>query len=119
MEIIGLILLGIVAGVAGGLFGIGGGIIIVPVLVLLFGLTQKTAQGTSLVALIAPVGIFAVMNYYREGQADLMKGVLIGLGFLAGGYLGSRIALGLDPDTMRKSFAVFLVIVGVYMFLKK
>jgi len=119
MVTLGLILLGVVAGVAGGMFGIGGGIIIVPALILLFGYTQHKAQGTSLVALLAPVGALGLMNYYRENNADLVSGAWIALGFFGGAFLGSRIALGLDPDVMRKTFAVFLVVVGIYMFVRK
>ncbi len=111
--------IGLVAGVGGGLFGIGGGIIIVPLMVLAFGMTQQMAQGTSLVALLAPVGLLGVMNYYKSGMVDFPKGGVLALGFVGGAYLGSKIAVGLDPELMRKSFAVFLVLVGVYMYFKK
>lgn len=114
-----LILGGVLAGVCGGLFGIGGGIIIVPFLILAAGFTQKKAQGTSLVALLAPVGLFGLLEYWKEGQADLAKGAWIALGFVAGAYLGSRIAIGLDEMVMRKAFAIFLVAVGAYMFFRK
>ncbi len=119
MTILGMILIGVVAGVAGGLFGIGGGVIIVPLLVLAFGFTQHKAQGTSLVALLAPVGLLGLMNYWKENNVDLAKGLWIALGFLGGAFFGSKIALGLDPNTMRKSFAIFLVVVGGYMFFRK
>lgn len=119
MEIVLCLVIGIIAGIAGGLFGIGGGIIIVPALAFLLGFSQKKAQGTSLVALLAPVGILALMNYYRENQVDLAKGAYVALGFLVGAYLGSKVAVGLDDDLMRKMFSIFLIAVGVYMFFKK
>ncbi len=119
METVICIVIGLVAGIAGGLFGIGGGIIIIPALVLTLGFTQKKAQGTSLVALLAPVGILGLMNYYRENQVDLAKGAYIALGFLVGAFFGSKIAVGLQDDLMRRLFSVFLIAVGVYMFFKK
>ena len=119
MEIALYLLLGLAAGIGGGLFGIGGGIIIVPALVLLAGFTQQKAQGTSLVALLAPVGIFALINYYKSENVDFKVGAFIALGFLGGGYFGSKIALGLSPDVMRKAFSVFLVLVALSMWFKK
>jgi uncharacterized membrane protein YfcA len=113
------LLLGLLAGVLGGLFGIGGGIVIVPALVFLLGYGQKMAQGTSLVALLAPVGLLSVFNYWREKQADLVNGAWIAFGFFAGAYFGSKIALGLDETMLRKAFSGFLAAVAVYMFFKK
>ncbi|HRF60906.1 MAG TPA: sulfite exporter TauE/SafE family protein [Fimbriimonadaceae bacterium] len=119
MWIVYCIIIGLAAGVLGGLFGIGGGIIIVPALGLAFGFSQHKAQGTSLVALLAPVGLLALMNYYREGNADLVKGAWIAAAFFVGAFLGSKIALGLDEVMMRRGFALFLVAVAAYMFFKK
>lgn len=109
---------GIAAGIASGLFGIGGGIIIVPILVYIFGYTQIAASGTSLVALLLPVGIFAVMNYWREqkiGGEQISAGLLIGLGIAAGALLGSQIAVNVNQDALRKAFSVFLVIIAIKM----
>ena len=108
MGTILLLLIGVTAGVSGGFFGIGGGILIVPALVGFAGFTQQKAQGTSLVALIAPVGLFALGEYYRRGEVDLRGGAWIAGGFLIGGWVGSRFATGLDEVTMRRFFAVFL-----------
>jgi uncharacterized membrane protein YfcA len=119
MEALWCVAIGIAAGMAGGMFGIGGGVIIVPALVLLLGYGQHRAQGTSLVALLMPVGLLGVMNYYREQNADLVKGAWIGLGFLAGAFAGSRIALGLDPEAMRRCFALFLIAVGLFMLIRR
>lgn len=115
MLIVIPIVIGVLAGVLGGMFGIGGGLLIVPALVAIFGYSQQKAQGTSLVALLAPVGILALMQYYRRGDADLRVGALIAVGFLLGGYLGSGIALNLDETTMRRSFALFLVLVAGWL----
>ena len=114
-----LLIGGLVAGVLGGLFGIGGGIVIVPFLVLALGFDQHKAQGTSLVALLAPVGILGLINYWKEGSADLKSGGLLALGFFLGAWGGSRIALSLPEDMMRKGFAGFLVLIGLYLFLRK
>ena len=113
-EAIALVI-GLLAGVLGGTFGIGGGILIVPALVLAFGFTQQKAQGTSLVALIAPVGILALIEYHKKGDADVKLGLIIAAGFLVGGLYGARIALSLDPLTMRRVFALFLLAVAAWM----
>jgi uncharacterized protein len=112
-------LIGLGAGVCGGLFGIGGGIVIIPALVYFLGFGQKTAQGTSLVALLAPVGLLSVVNYYKEKQLDMAAGLWIAGGFFIGAYFGSKIALNLDELVLRRSFAVFLVVVGVQLFFRK
>lgn len=119
MQTVICLLLGLVAGVAGGLFGIGGGIIIVPTLVYALGYSQHRAQGTSLVALLAPVGLLGVWNYYRAGNADIRAGILIAAGFVLGVYGGSKLALDLNELVMRRAFAVFLLLVAVQLFLKK
>jgi uncharacterized protein len=121
MEWLVLLAIGLGAGVAGGVFGIGGGIIIIPALLFLLpGLfpTQHKAQGTSLVALLAPVGLLALMKYYKEGNANLVAGAWIAGGFFGGAYLGSLIATGMSDILLRKAFAVFLAIVSVYLFFK-
>ena len=119
MPVIGFILLGLGAGFLGGSFGIGGGIVIVPALVYLAAFDQKRAQGTSLVALLAPVGLFGLMNYWRAGKADLVAGAWISAGFLGGAFFGSKLALSLNEVVLRKSFSLFLVLVAVQLFFKK
>lgn len=113
------LVIGLIGGIAGGLFGIGGGIIIVPLLILAFQFEQQKAQGTSLVALLAPVGLLAVKNYFDKQMIDVTKGIWIAAGFVGGAYLGSKFAVDLDPLIMRRSFAVFLVLVASYLFFKK
>jgi len=113
------VLLGIAAGVSSGLFGIGGGIILVPGMIYLLGFTQKRAQGTSLMALLLPIGIFAVWQYWKQNAVDLVVGGYIIAGFLFGSIFGSRIALSLSDVVLRRCFAAFLVIVAIQLVLKK
>ncbi|MCE9560041.1 MAG: TSUP family transporter [Armatimonadetes bacterium] len=115
MDLIFAAIIGMVAGVGGGLFGIGGGIIIVPCLVAALGFTQHKAQGTSLVALLAPVGVLSVMNYYKAENVDLRIGGVVAAGFFGGAFFGSKIALGLDEVAMKRGFAVFLLCVAAWM----
>ena len=113
------LVIGGLAGVLGGTFGIGGGILIVPALAAFLGFSQQKAQGTSLVALIAPVGILALAQYFKRGDADLRIGGIVALGFFFGALGGSKLALGLDESVMRRSFAIFLILVGSWMFFEK
>jgi uncharacterized membrane protein YfcA len=95
-----------------GVVGIGGGILFVPALVWLLGMSQHKAQGTSLGALLAPVGIFAFMEYYRKGNADLRVAILISAGFLVGAYFGAVGAQHISEVWLRRIFAVMLVVIG-------
>ena len=119
-TIMGLLLVGLAAGVLSSMAGIGGGLIIVPSLVFFFAFSQKMAQGTSLALLLPPIGIFAVMNYYKAGYVDVKVAGLLVVSFIIGSYLGSKIALGL-PDTMlKKIFGIFLALVAIkYLFFDK
>jgi uncharacterized membrane protein YfcA len=113
-----LILIGILAGILAGFFGIGGGLILIPFLVLALGFPQHMANGTSLVALLAPVGIFGVLEYYKAGKIspdNIKAGLIIAVGMLAGVYLGSRGALLISSTVLRKSFAIFLLLVAIRM----
>ncbi len=110
-----LILVGIAAGMLSGLVGVGGGIIIVPSLVYFIGFSQKTAQGTSLGMILLPVGIISVLQYYKQGHMDLKVVGILALGFLAGSYYGSKIALSLPEYTVKKIFAVLMLLIAVKM----
>lgn len=114
-TIIILILVGIAAGMLSGLVGVGGGIIIVPALVVFLHFSQKSAQGTSLGILLLPVGILAVWQYYKQGFIDVKIVGLVSLGFLAGGFIGSKLALVLSENVVRKIFALFMIIMAVKM----
>ena len=102
-------LVGFFAGVLSGLVGVGGGIIIVPCLVIFLGFSQQAAQGTSLGLLLLPVGIFAVINYYNKGYIDVKVVLVMSIAFIAGGWLGSKLALQLSQEVLRKIFAVVLI----------
>ena len=113
---LGLLLVGLVAGYFSGLIGIGGGVIIVPALVLLFGFNEHTAQGTTLALLIPPIGILAVMSYYQKGYVDIKTAIIICIGFVIGGFIGGKMAVGITETTLRKVFAVVLILLGAKMF---
>jgi uncharacterized protein len=117
-TIIFLMLIGILAGVFSGLIGIGGGIIMVPMLLLL-GLTQHQAQGTSLATLMIPVTFLAVMNYHNEGHVQWKYAGIIAVCFFIGGFLGSKIAINLDQSVVKKIFAVVLIIVAGKLLFEK
>ena len=110
-----VILIGVAAGMLGGMVGVGGGLIIVPALVYFLGISQHSAQGTSLGLILLPVGILAVLNYYKQGHVDFKIVGLLAVGFLAGSYFGSKIALSLPQDTVKKIFAAFMIIVAIKM----
>ena len=105
--------IGLLAGVLSGLFGIGGGIVIVPLLILLVGLTTTQAAGTSLAALLLPVGALGALEYWRGGFVDLGFAAILALGLLIGAYLGARLGISLPVETVQRAFGVLLVVVGV------
>lgn len=111
--------LGLFAGTISGIVGIGGGVIIVPALIFLFGFTQHMAQGTTLALLIPPIGLLAAYTYYKNGYVDLKVGSLICISFFIGGLFGSKIAVGLPNEFLQKVFGAVMMIIGMYMFLKK
>ncbi len=112
---IGLLFLGIIAGYFSGLVGIGGGVIIVPALVFIFGFSQHTAQGTTLALLVPPIGILAVYSYYQKEFVDMKSAIIICIGFIIGGFIGGKMAIGLSEDLMKRIFAIVLIIIGVIM----
>jgi len=107
------LLIGLAAGLLSGLFGIGGGILIVPALLLVARMPLATATGTSLGALLLPVGALGAWQYYRNGHVDVRASLLIALGLLLGAYFGARVAQDLDPTLARRAFAGFLLVVSV------
>ena len=113
------ILLGLIAGIFSGLIGIGGGIIIVPALVILFGLSQHQAQGTTLALMVPHIGILAAWKYYSQGYVDIRIAAFICLGFFFGGLLGAKIASGVSNEALSKVFGVVLILVGAKMILGK
>jgi uncharacterized protein len=118
-QILLYILLGLLAGVLSGLIGLGGGIIVLPALVLIFGLSQHMAQGTTLAMLLPPIGILAVWTYYGKGFVDVKIAALLCVGFVLGGYIGAKIAVNLPAATLQKVFGVALLLISVKMILGK
>ncbi len=114
-TIIILILIGLAAGILSGLVGVGGGILMVPALVLILGFTQKQAQGTSLGIMLLPVGILAVIQYYKQGYVNFQMVFIIAASFVLGGFLGSKIALNISDEKMKKVFGVILLLVSLKM----
>lgn len=118
-QIIYLLLIGLAAGFLSGFLGIGGGIIIVPALVGLLGFSQLNAQGTSLAFLLPPIGILAVMNYYKTENVDLRAAAIMAVTFLAGSYVSSKLAVNIPVHIVKKTFAVFLFIYAIKLFFGK
>lgn len=114
-SILILIIIGIIAGMLSGLVGVGGGIIIVPALVYVLHFSQKQAQGTSLAVLAIPVVAIAAFHYHKAGHINLKLIPFIAIGFIAGGYLGSKIAIALPENTVKKIFAILLLLVAAKM----
>lgn len=114
-----VLLIGLLVGAFSGIVGIGGGILMVPALIFFFHMSQHRAQGTSLAAMLAPVGILAFLEYYRHGNADLKMGLLLAAGFTAGGFFGGIGAQHISELMLRRIFAVTLVVVGVKMLFTK
>ena len=109
------LLLGVAVGILSGVIGIGGGILIIPVLVYAFHMSQHKAQGTSLGALLLPIGLFAFLEYYRAGNVDVRAAIAIAVGFLVGGYFGGVWAQHISDLALRRGFAVVLILVAVKM----
>ena len=111
-QIVIIAVIGLVGGLLSGLFGIGGGLVIVPGLVLLAGFPIATAAGTSLGALLLPVGLFGALEYYRAGHVDIRAAAIVAVGLAIGAYFGARIGTSLSPELAQRAFGVFLLIVG-------
>jgi uncharacterized membrane protein YfcA len=109
------VLLGLLAGFLSGVVGIGGGVIIVPALVFLFGFTQHQAQGTTLALLVPPIGILAAWTYYKQGDVNLEPAAFICLGFLLGGLLGAKLAVHLSDIVLERVFGVMLLLIALKM----
>lgn len=110
-----LVIIGLMAGVFGGMFGVGGAIIMIPALVFFLGVDQHTAQGTSVAIMLPPIGLFAAYNYYKAGQVNIWYAVIIAITFMAGGYFGSLIALKIPESLLKKLFGILLLILALRM----
>ena len=117
-PIIMLLIIGLVAGITSGFVGIGGGMIIVPALIYFHGMTQHGAQGTSLAMMLPPIGVLAVVSYYRAGHVNFGHAAVLAATFIVGAYLGSRWSLKLNPTVVRLIFALFMLYVAGSMAVK-
>ena len=113
------IVLGLAAGILSGIVGIGGGVLIVPALVFLFGFTQQQAQGTTLALLVPPIGLLAAWTYYQHGLVNIRIALFIALGFILGSLLGARFAVGLSNTVLEKYFGAVIILIGLKMLLGK
>jgi len=110
-----LVAIGLVAGVFAGMFGIGGGLVIVPALMLILKMQPLDAIGTSLAALIPPVGLLGAFEYYQKGHINVVYALIIAAGLFVGAFFGARIMIGLDPATIKRLYAVFLIAIAARM----
>jgi uncharacterized protein len=115
-EVAKMLVLGVSAGVLSGMFGIGGGLVIVPMLIVFFGFDPKSAVGTSLFALLLPTGLLGALEYWKRGELRLLPGLLIAMGLFCGAYFGARITGVISTATMKRAYGVFLVLVAIYFF---
>ncbi len=113
-PVVAMLTLGLVAGVLSGMFGIGGGLVIVPALIIGFGFPPKSATGTSLFALIWPVGLLGVLEYWKRGELKIVPGLVIAIGLFFGTYFGAKLTGMLSKATMMRLYGVFLLSVGTY-----
>ncbi|MFL0198526.1 sulfite exporter TauE/SafE family protein [Clostridium sp. WILCCON 0269] len=113
------IIIGVIAGILSGLFGIGGGVIIVPALIYLCGFSQLKAQGTSLAILLPPVGILAFMDYYKRGQVSLQAGILICVFLVIGSVFGAKISHIMPVGMLRKLFGILMILISIKLILEK
>ena len=118
-ELIILLIVGLIAGFFSGLVGIGGGVIIVPVLVYFLNMNQKMAQGTTLFMFLFPIGILGVYNYYKGGYVDYKSALIIAATFVIGSYYGSKMVIGIDTKVVKQIFGAMLMLVGLKMLLNK
>jgi len=114
-----LVVIGIITGVMAGMLGIGGAIIMIPALVFLLGISQQTAQGTSLAVMLPPVGIIAAYNYYKAGHVNIKFAIILAVFFLVGSYFGSKLALTLPQNVLKKIFGILLLLVAAKMLFSK
>ncbi|MEZ5018143.1 MAG: sulfite exporter TauE/SafE family protein [Flavipsychrobacter sp.] len=118
--IIGVLLIGLAAGFLSSMAGVGGGIVIVPALVFLFGFNQKMAQGTSFAMLALPVAFIGAFNYYKAGEVNWKIALMLASTFVIGGFFGSKVALGISPAVLKKFFGILLMVIALkYLFFDK
>lgn len=118
-TIVSLVVIGLLAGMLSGLVGVGGGIVMVPLLILFLGFSQHQAQGTSLTVLVVPVTALAVLNYYKQGYINWKYALVIAIFFVIGGYFGSKLAVNIDQKMLKKIFSIVLIIFGAKLLIER
>ena len=119
-TIVILLIVGLCAGVLSSMVGIGGGMVIVPSLVLIFGFSQKMAQGTSLAMLLPPIGILGVWVYHKNGNVHWSYAIILIISFILGSYIGAKWVQTMNTMTVKRIFAVFMIIISIkYLFFDK
>lgn len=118
-NILLFVIIGFIAGILSGLFGIGGGVVIVPALIYICGFTQLKAQGTSLAILLPPVGLAAFLVYYKSGNVDIKAGIIMCVMVFIGAMFGGKLTQQISPELLRKAFALFMIGVSIKMFFGK
>jgi len=108
-----LVVIGLLAGILSGIVGIGGGLIIIPMLILFLGTSQHVAQGTSLAVMLPPIGFLAALNYYKAGFVEWKFALIIAITFIIGGYVGSKFAIRISPSILKKVFGTLLFIAAI------
>ncbi len=114
-----LLAIGMVAGILSGMIGLGGGIIMIPSLVFLLSMDQRMAQGTSIAVMLPPIGLLAAYTYYKAGYVNIKYALIMAFAFIIGGYLGSKLALSIPVNVVRKAFAVLVIVIALKMFFTK
>lgn len=118
-EFLSLILIGVLAGFVSGMVGVGGGVVMVPALILVLGYSQHMAQGTTLGMMLPPIGILAVMNYWQQGYVNIKVAGFLIVGFVVGAFFGSKLAVSLPEDILKKVFGVFMALVAIKLIFTK
>lgn len=118
-TIVILVIIGLFTGMLAGMLGIGGGLIVIPALMLFMGFSQHEAQGTSLAMMLPPIGIVAAWNYYKAGHVDIKFALILAVAFIAGSLFGSKLAIGMSENLLKKIFSIFLIVVALKMLLWK
>ncbi|WP_124640291.1 MULTISPECIES: sulfite exporter TauE/SafE family protein [Amniculibacterium] len=114
-QILILLILGLISGILSGLLGIGGAVFIIPALAIFMGFSQQTAQGTTLMMMVLPVGFMAALQYYKAGHGDIKTAGILALAFFIGGYFGGKWANQIPQDILKKIFAVLLIVIAIKM----
>lgn len=118
-NLIIIAIVGIVAGILGGMLGLGGAVIIIPAMVMLLGFSQQMAQGTTLMMMVLPVGSMAAYQYYQKGFVDVKVALILGIFFFVGSFFGAKIATMVSQEILKKFFAVMLLFIAVKILIQK